>query len=120
MRRRIANVVGLLGAVLFAVVLTPQVRAHRRAADVLRRFSGEAPSVLASADRGVDEIDEDRDGPRRLRWYWPRGMADPPGLVLVHGIHRLAVDEPRLGGFARALAESGVAVLTPDVRELAD
>jgi pimeloyl-ACP methyl ester carboxylesterase len=120
MRRRIAIVVGLLGAMLFAVVLTPRVRAHRRAADVLRRFSGQAPSALASADRGVEEIDEDRDGPRRLRWYWPRGIADPPGLVLVHGIHRLAVDEPRLVRFARALAESGVAVLPPDVRVLAD
>jgi pimeloyl-ACP methyl ester carboxylesterase len=40
--------------------------------------------------------------------------------VLVHGIHRLATDEPRLVRFARALAGNGVAVLTPEVRELAD
>jgi pimeloyl-ACP methyl ester carboxylesterase len=38
----------------------------------------------------------------------------------VHGIHRLAVEEPRLVRFARAHAASGVAVVTPEVRELAD
>ena len=82
-------------------------------------FCGPAADVFAG-DRGVDEIDEDAAPSGRHRSYLPRGVARPPGLVLVHGIHRLAVDEPRLVRFARALAESGVAVLTPEVRELAD
>jgi dienelactone hydrolase len=120
MRWRFAFLLALLAALVSLTAGAPSFSSHRRAADVLRRFGGQAPAVLATADRGVDEIDEVRDGPRRMRWYLPRGKSDPPGLVLVHGIHRLAVDEPRLVRFARALAENGVAVLTPDVRELAD
>ena len=120
MRWRIAFPVALVGAVLLVIVGAPSLRAHRRATDVLRRFSGETPTLLASGDPDVDRVEEDRDGSGRLHWYVPRAIADPPGLVLVHGIHRLAVDEPRLVRFARALAASGVAVLTPEVRELAD
>jgi len=45
---------------------------------------------------------------------------DPPGMVLVHGVHRLGIEEPRLVRFARAIASAGVRVLTPEVRELAD
>jgi dienelactone hydrolase len=111
------------------LVAAPWFGSHRRAADVLRRFAEQPPNALATADRGVDETevsDERRaddpldQAPARLRWYVPRGVDDAPGLVLVHGIHRLAVDEPRLVRFARALASNGVIVLTPEVRELAD
>jgi pimeloyl-ACP methyl ester carboxylesterase len=119
MRWRIAVSLALSAAVLFWFAL-PILGAHRRAADVLRRFSGQPPTLLAAADGGLYEIDEELEDHRRFRWYMPRGMAHPPGLVLVHGIHRLAVDEPRLVRFARALAGNGVAVLTPEVRELAD
>jgi len=104
--------------VLFATA--PWLSAHRRSADVLRRFANLPPDLLATVNRGVDEAEEMGADARRLRWYLPRGVADCPGLVLVHGIHRLAVDEPRLVRFARALAANGVAVLTPEVRELAD
>jgi dienelactone hydrolase len=103
-----------------AILGAPSLRTHRRAADVLRRFAGQAPAAIASSDFAVDEVEQDGAGAGRLRWYVPRGLAHPPGLVLVHGIHRLAIDEPRLVRFARALGRSGVAVLTPDVRELAD
>ena len=47
-------------------------------------------------------------------------MAHPPGLLNVHGIHHLGIDEPRLMNFSRAAAESGLAVLTPQVTSLAD
>jgi pimeloyl-ACP methyl ester carboxylesterase len=120
MRWRIVLPVALVAALLLAIAVAPWLRAHRRASDVLRRFSAQAPIARASDERGFDEIDEHRDGSSHFRWYLPRGIAEPPGLVVVHGIHRLAVDEPRLVRFARALASNGVAVLTPDVRELAD
>jgi dienelactone hydrolase len=120
MRWRIVLAAPLVAGFFLTLARAPSLGAHRRAADVLRRFADRAPSALAIADVGVDETDEDRDGPRRMRWYLPRGKSDPPGLVLVHGIHRLAIDEPRLVRFARALAANGVVVLTPDVRELAD
>jgi len=56
----------------------------------------------------------------RARLYMPRGVAHPPGMVVVHGIHHLGIDEPRLMSFARAAAGSGFAVLTPEVAALAD
>jgi pimeloyl-ACP methyl ester carboxylesterase len=59
-------------------------------------------------------------GPVRGRMYWPTGLAHPSGLVVVHGIHRLGIDEPRVMSFSRAAAESGFAVLTPEVSALAD
>ena len=104
--------------VLFATV--PWIDGHRRSADVLRRFANLPAHLLSTVDRGVDEIEQDLADSRRARFYLPRGIPEPPGLVLVHGIHRLALDEPRLVRFARALAANGVAVLTPEVRELAD
>jgi pimeloyl-ACP methyl ester carboxylesterase len=60
------------------------------------------------------------DGPVRGRLYWPASIAHPPGLVVVHGIHHLGSDEPRLTNFARAASESGFAVLTPQVSALTD
>jgi pimeloyl-ACP methyl ester carboxylesterase len=59
-------------------------------------------------------------GPVRARLYLPSGVAHPPGMVVVHGIHHLGIDEPRLMSFARAAAGGGFAVLTPQIEELAD
>ena len=59
-------------------------------------------------------------GPVRARLYVPRGVVHPPGMVLVHGIHHLGIDEPRLMSFARAAASSGFSVLTPEIAALAD
>jgi pimeloyl-ACP methyl ester carboxylesterase len=41
-------------------------------------------------------------------------------MVLVHGIHHLGIDEPRLVNFARAAASDGFSVLTPQIVALAD
>jgi dienelactone hydrolase len=56
----------------------------------------------------------------RARLYFPRDVAHPGGMVVVHGIHHLGMDEPRLVNFARAAAGSGLAVLTPQIDSLAD
>jgi len=60
------------------------------------------------------------DGPVRSRLYLPRGVARPAGMVLLHGIHHLGIDEPRLINFANAAASNGFAVLTPELAALAD
>jgi dienelactone hydrolase len=59
-------------------------------------------------------------GPIPARLYSPAGDARAPGIVLVHGVHRLGIEEPRLVRFARSIAAQGITVLTPEVRELAD
>jgi pimeloyl-ACP methyl ester carboxylesterase len=59
-------------------------------------------------------------GPVRARLFTPVGLAHPRGMVAVHGIHHLGMDEPRLMSFSRAVAGSGLAVLTPQIDALAD
>ncbi len=59
-------------------------------------------------------------GPVRARLYLPAGVAHPPGMVVVHGIHHLGIDEPRLMSFSRAAAGGGFVVLTPEIDALAD
>lgn len=59
-------------------------------------------------------------GTVRARLYVPQGVAEPNGIVLIHGVHHLGIEEPRLVRFAHAFAQSGVTVLTPEVSELAD
>lgn len=108
---------------VFVVATSPWVESRWRAATLLLRFSGvegRAASLGAYAVR--EEALTLHDGQRELRarLFLPEGASDPPGLVMVHGIHRLGVDEPRLMKFARALSSAGVAVLTPHVESLAD
>jgi pimeloyl-ACP methyl ester carboxylesterase len=59
-------------------------------------------------------------GPVRARLYLPTGVARAPGMVVVHGIHHLGINEPRLMSFSRAAAEIGFAVFTPEISALAD
>jgi pimeloyl-ACP methyl ester carboxylesterase len=50
----------------------------------------------------------------------PVGISHPQGMVVVHGIHHLGIDEPRLVSFARGTAEAGLEVFTPEISALAD
>jgi len=59
-------------------------------------------------------------GPIRARLYMPRDRPRAPGMVIVHGVHHLGIDEPRLVAFARAMSSSGIRVLTPELLSLAD
>jgi dienelactone hydrolase len=123
-RRRIA--LGALGLVvaLLAVSARP-VHRHARAAGLMKRFV-DANATGRIADYGRREVKEymldlpgaDRAIPARL--YSPAGEEHAPCMVLAHGVHRLGIEEPRLKAFSRAIASAGIAVLTPEVRELAD
>jgi len=98
---------------------------HLTAAGLLLRFEdpGVTPTGLAAyRAHPVEERPHDFTGPDgrvRGRLYVPRGVDDPPGVLLVHGVHRLGMDEPRLVELARVMASTGFAVLTPQVEELA-
>lgn len=54
------------------------------------------------------------------RLFLPQNVAHPPGMLLVHGIHHLAIDDPRFVNLARALAGAGFGVLTPLLTSFAD
>jgi dienelactone hydrolase len=123
-RRRLARAL-LLVTVALVVLLIRPAGAHLRAASLLLRFA-DAGATGALADFGRHAVVESTasvtlpQGEARARVYTPTGVVDPPGVVVVHGVHRLGVDEPRLQRFARAIAATGVVVFTPEVQEIAD
>jgi acetyl esterase/lipase len=59
-------------------------------------------------------------GPVRARMYTPRRHPDAPVLLLLHGVHHLGMDEPRLVTFASAMAACGMRVLTPELPDIKD
>jgi serpin B len=104
-------------------------RARERAAALLRRLVGREDLDGAEEDVGAP-------GPGRGRLYAPlahhqedSGHHEPgcapraqvmfPGLVLVHGVTPQGIDDPRLVRLAKALATTGLTVLTPEIPELA-
>lgn len=56
----------------------------------------------------------------RARLYRPAHAANAPAMVIFHGVHHLGIDEPRLMGFASAIASCGVQVLTPELPDIKD
>jgi dienelactone hydrolase len=74
---------------------------------------------------GLSLIEEDvtvtgTHGPIRARLYRPTRRERRHGIVVAHGIHYQGIDERRLVPFARALANAGLTVLTPELVDLAD
>ena len=123
-RRKVGR--ALLFVLLAAIVLLARpADRHVRAASLLLRFADERAQGFLP-EYGKHALDEtltevpSASGPVRARMYSPVGVTNAPGVVIVHGVHRLAIDEPRLMRFARAIAASGMVVLTPEVKEIAD
>lgn len=122
--RAIRRAVVLVLVVLLAFFVQSAER-HARAASLLLRFADpDAQGFLPTyrkhlVNEKLLDVETAR-GIVRARLYSPEGVTNAPGLVLVHGVHRLAIDEPRLVKFARALASSGTVVLTPEVKEIAN
>jgi pimeloyl-ACP methyl ester carboxylesterase len=111
--------------VAFACWAAARLRYDLRAYALLDRFvAPQSPSLIARWEmRDVTIVDlriSEGEATVRARLYMPDGTAHPPGIVLVHGIHRLGIDEPRFVAFARAMAGSGYAVLTPELSALTD
>ncbi len=59
-------------------------------------------------------------GALRYRLYVPQDVKNPGGVVLLHGVHHLGIEDPRMWNLARALASAGVLVMTPELQDLAD
>jgi dienelactone hydrolase len=59
-------------------------------------------------------------GPVRARLYTPKRHPDAPGLVVLHGVHYLGMDEPRMIAFASAMSSCGLRVLTPELPGIKD
>lgn len=91
---------------------------------LLRLMQPQTTNLLAQATRR--EVVETRyalqtpNGAVPARLYAPADDEKAPAVVLVHGIQHFGIEEPRLARFARAIAESGVAVMTPQLPGIED
>jgi dienelactone hydrolase len=122
MRKVSSRWVVVLGLVLTAVLAgwAPVAR-HLRAAEFLQRLSEKAPDNAGVPRLATEDVTiPGKNGPIRARLYFPEGSKPGQAIVVAHGVHYRGIDERRLVPFARALAESGLAVLTPELTELAD
>ena len=125
----------LLGVLIVTVAALTGVflRAHLQAVAVLREVAGQ-PVPWAAREMTVAVATEDRtltiatptgQEQIRARLYLTQGSssqgsANAPAMVIFHGVHHLGIDEPRLVGFARAMASCGIRVLTPELPGIKD
>lgn len=127
-QRRVTRIFALVLAAVTVLTLARPGWVHFRAAGVLLRVQApQHPGQLANLSaHPIEELLTEvptPSGPIRARLYIPSSPKDrsqAPGMVLVHGVHHLGIDEPRLVAFARALSSSGIRVLTPELLSLAD
>jgi acetyl esterase/lipase len=122
-RRRL--VLAALAAMLVVALADRPVNSHLRAAALLAHLAQPAArSLLLPSAYELEEQDLAVPGPEgkpiAARLYCPVGIERPPGMVLLHGIHQLGIRDPRLMGFALALAGSGSIVLTPELEALTE
>jgi pimeloyl-ACP methyl ester carboxylesterase len=118
-----ALVVGLV--VVLCAVAWPFMKAHLQAMAVLRLVAGQpVPWVIsetvAEPVRTEDVQFATEAGLVRGRLYLPERHPNAPGLVVLHGVHHLGIDEPRLVSFASAMASCGLRVLTPELPGIKD
>jgi dienelactone hydrolase len=111
---------GLFAVLALVVLLVRPASHHVRASAMLLAFS-DASAVVPTDEQAIS-VTVPPGRVVRARTFAPKGraLADVPGVVLVHGVQHEGIDEPRFQRFARALVRAGVAVLTPEVDELAD
>ena len=127
-RRTTLGAVLGVGMVVCGAVAWPFTRAHLQAAAVMREVAGQpVPWVARALTVPVTTEDfsfpiETAAGRRqvRARMYTPLGKPNAPAMVVFHGVHHLGIDEPRMMGFARAMASCGIRVLTPELPGIKD
>jgi pimeloyl-ACP methyl ester carboxylesterase len=113
-------------ALLVAVLLRmPLIRNYENAALLLLRLEHlHGPGWLNHVDSypvTVTELDiPSPGGAIHAKLYSPDDASHAPPLVLLHGVHRLGMNDPRLVLLASAFAERGILVLTPELKALED
>lgn len=110
---------------VFCAAVWPSARAHLEALAVLKLVGGQPlPWLLAKAVAEPVTTEEvqfpSEGGVIRARLYHPVKHSNAPRLIVLHGVHHLGMDEPRLMGFAAAMASCGLQVLTPELPGIRD
>ncbi len=122
---KLAAALGLVLVLILGAAVWPFIRTHLEAVAVLdlvanRPVPAAIRSVVADRVSLRDLTLPTSNGAIRARIYTPLGHPNAPALVLLHGIHHLGMDEPRLISFAAAIASCGLRVLTPDLPGIKD
>jgi pimeloyl-ACP methyl ester carboxylesterase len=122
-KRFAALVVG--SAMVLGAVAWPFTKAHLQAIAVLRLVSGQPVPwiirMMIEEPVGTEDVQFATEaGVVRGRIYLPERHPNAPGLVVLHGVHHLGIDEPRLVSFASAMASCGLQVLTPELPGIKD
>jgi pimeloyl-ACP methyl ester carboxylesterase len=109
--------------VLIAICFVP-LRQHFRAAAVLWQLEKpQTTSWLVKLGTNAVRVEDTAIPavtPIKARFYYPQDVASPPVMIVLHGVHHLGIDEPRLMAFAQALSSRGFLVITPELQDLAD
>ena len=108
---------------LLFLAVAPTVYNELRATAILLAIGGAPVPTIADVDSNPvaeEVITFPSLTPTLARIYHPIGINHPSPVVVVHGVHYLGMNEPRLMRFAYALASHGYLVMTPQVDELAD
>jgi dienelactone hydrolase len=123
-RYKLAALVVLL-LLLLGALAWPFTRAHLQAVAVLNLVANKPVPTLMR--RTITEPITTQDftlptsnGPVRARLYVPRNHPDAPAIIVLHGVHHLGIDEPRLIAFASAMSSCGLRVLTPELPDIKD
>jgi pimeloyl-ACP methyl ester carboxylesterase len=119
MKRRLI-IYGTL-AVLIAISV-PFVDDHLQAVSVMLHVMDPETKQELAKYRQLSVREESLTLPNgiRARKYVPEHSRAKHPLIVVHGVHHLGIDEPRLIAFSRALAAQGIEVLTPELPGIAD
>ncbi len=123
---RIAGLAFVL-VILFAAVYAP-LKHHLRAASVLwglQSPAGESWIVRKVAHIGLNPVRTETQTisastPIASRFYYPVGYDKAPAVIVLHGVHHLGIEEPRLVAFAKGLSSHGFLAITPELNDLAD
>jgi dienelactone hydrolase len=114
-----------IALLVFGAVAWPLVQNHLEAISILDHVSGQpVPRLvghfIAAGITTKDLTVATESGPVRARLYLPPGSGSAPALIVIHGVHHLGIDEPRLRAFAAAMANCGIRVLTPELPDIKD
>ncbi len=124
-RRKTFAVMLTISLFVFCTAAWPFTKAHLQALAVLKLVSGQpVPWIVGRAVAepiSTEDIQFPSDaGVVHARLYLPENKPNAPTLIVLHGVHHLGMDEPRLMAFAAAMASCGLRVLTPQLPGIKD
>lgn len=119
MRKRLIVYGSLL---IITAIAAPWVDDHLQAVSIMLRVMDPDTKQALARYRQLKVREESLTLPSsiRARLYIPEHTRAKHAMVVVHGVHHLGIEEPRLIAFSRVLAAQGIEVLTPELPGIAD